>query len=756
MKMKFNLATKITIARIFLIIPTIAAFIYGQLFEHGTLHYLIGNIVAAVLFSICCSTDFLDGYIARKTGTVTDLGKLLDPLADKVVIVIMLFLVVLFRDGLNEVFAYNALVVALLSGIILSRELLISVFRSIAARKNCVLAADIFGKIKTVLLDVSVTCLMLAGMHVIIGWVGTVIFYLGAVVAVYSGINYIVKNRHVFESADAEEQSQDESVNDNCEQLENEYLGDLVDGIPFNQDSEYDENTQSTYDLFEKWEKDRELLSKLERAKQNIDEERRKEEEKNRSVNFEEFHRDDVVTTDTNVNTYHAPIKDLFEGSFGGNSEQPFDGQFDVEAQDDINESNPASEAAFGELMCSQEFEKIDDTSTFAVGKDGNGIYHFASLKDCGCLLVVGTVESGKSSFLRSMVASLICKASPDDLRFILIDAHNRGSSVYDGMPHLLVDEIISDSAKAERAIAWAIQETKLRLDYLKGLGYRDIDSYNEGIKAHGKSKMPRIVIVADGFDSLVGEMNKNVVQTIAAITRLGRSAGVHLVLSVHRVNYDILGSSVINNIPVRVVFKTATSYESRNALGCSGAEQLAGKGDMLFSTDSNHIERMHGVFTNERDAESLIGYVKAHNHSNFDSGIRAIICDGELNALQNAANDTVDKNGKSDSSDFFDAGTDKDDTREYDMQMLSAIKAVVEMHKDRGHAHVAGLQRKLGIGYPKAVRLFDELEYRGIIERDYKNDTDTYVLAIDVDTLDKVCKEFEESFSSGSDGDME
>lgn len=196
--MKMTVATKITIARIFLILPTIVAFVVGQIYEYGVGYYA-GTIVAAVLFAICCSTDFVDGFVARKTGTVTDLGKLLDPLADKVVIVIMLFLIVLFRDGLDEVFGYNALVVALLSGIVLSRELMIGVFRSIAASKSCVLAADIFGKIKTVLLDVSVTCLMLAGMHVVIGWIGTVLFYIGALFAVYGGVNYIVKNRHVFE-----------------------------------------------------------------------------------------------------------------------------------------------------------------------------------------------------------------------------------------------------------------------------------------------------------------------------------------------------------------------------------------------------------------------------------------------------------------------------------------------------------------------------------------------------------------------------
>ena len=160
---------------------------------------------------MCCATDFVDGHIARKTNTVSMLGKLLDPLADKVVIVIMLFLLVYFKDGLDSAFAYNTLVIAVFSGIILSRELMIGVFRSIAASRGLVLAADIFGKIKTVCLDVGVTIMMLAGLHVSLAWIGTIVFYVGAILAVYSGINYVVKNKHVLKQDD--EQSEEKSEN---------------------------------------------------------------------------------------------------------------------------------------------------------------------------------------------------------------------------------------------------------------------------------------------------------------------------------------------------------------------------------------------------------------------------------------------------------------------------------------------------------------------------------------------------------------
>ncbi len=188
-----TLATKITLARIFLIIPTVVLYIVGMLEETVYLPLLI---VSCVLFAILCSTDFVDGHIARKTNTVSALGKFLDPLADKIVIVVMLFLIVYFRGF--KLFPYDGLVIALLGGLILTRELTVSVFRAVAASKGLVLAADIYGKVKTVLLDVGVAFLILAGVNEVIMWIGEIVFYLGAVLTVFSGVRYLVKNKHVL------------------------------------------------------------------------------------------------------------------------------------------------------------------------------------------------------------------------------------------------------------------------------------------------------------------------------------------------------------------------------------------------------------------------------------------------------------------------------------------------------------------------------------------------------------------------------
>lgn len=188
-----TLATKITLARIFLIIPTVVLYIVGMLEESVKLPLLI---VSCVLFAVLCSTDFVDGHIARKTNTVSALGKFLDPLADKIVIVVMLFLIVYFPD--LDLFPYDGLVIALLGGLILTRELTVSVFRAVAASKGLVLAADIYGKVKTVLLDVGVAFLILASVNTVIMWIGEIVFYLGAVLTVFSGVRYLVKNKHVL------------------------------------------------------------------------------------------------------------------------------------------------------------------------------------------------------------------------------------------------------------------------------------------------------------------------------------------------------------------------------------------------------------------------------------------------------------------------------------------------------------------------------------------------------------------------------
>ena len=195
--MKITLATKITIARIFLIIPTVILFVLGMVFQTDALLYPLFMALSSVLFVVLCATDVLDGHIARKTGTVTDLGKFLDPIADKVVVIIMLLLVICHGKGLHT-FDGNDLVVTLIGGVVIARELIIGAFRCIAAGKGLVLAADIYGKVKTTLLDVALAIKIVGGTHLFVAWIGSIFFYAGGIMAVVSGVNYVVKNKHVL------------------------------------------------------------------------------------------------------------------------------------------------------------------------------------------------------------------------------------------------------------------------------------------------------------------------------------------------------------------------------------------------------------------------------------------------------------------------------------------------------------------------------------------------------------------------------
>lgn len=191
-----NLATKVTVARIMLIMPAAVLYILAfclPLYQYGLL------IAACVTFSLLCATDFIDGTIARKTHTVSNLGKFLDPLADKVIVVIMLFLMIWrAEETAGGLYPYASLVFAILSGLVVSRELIIGIFRTLAVQKKIVLAADVFGKIKTVFLDVAIAVSICAAIRPLYAWAGQIFFYIGAALAIISGLNYIIKNRIVF------------------------------------------------------------------------------------------------------------------------------------------------------------------------------------------------------------------------------------------------------------------------------------------------------------------------------------------------------------------------------------------------------------------------------------------------------------------------------------------------------------------------------------------------------------------------------
>lgn len=222
--MKMTLATKITISRMFLIIPAVALYIAGQ-FTAGDARVALLSVACAI-FAIASITDFLDGAVARSTQSVSILGSYLDPIADKVTICCMLFAIACFGDGLGYVYAQNVVTVAVLGGVIIVRELLVGMLRTIAAIRGKVISADIFGKIKTIFLNIGVNVLIVAGLLEAFAYIGTILFYIGAVVTVISGVHYFVKNRDVLKDDGADKN--DAQTEDNMSVTEDDGVRDGV------------------------------------------------------------------------------------------------------------------------------------------------------------------------------------------------------------------------------------------------------------------------------------------------------------------------------------------------------------------------------------------------------------------------------------------------------------------------------------------------------------------------------------------------
>lgn len=212
MIMKITAATKITILRMLLTLPALALFIAGQFTGGGVRICLLS--VACALFAIACVTDFVDGYVARVTHCVSVLGSYLDPIADKVNICLMMFSIVCFGDGLGMVYPGNSVTIAVLAGIIFVRELLVGMLRAIAATKGTVISADIFGKIKTIFLNVGVCFLIVAGLNRVFAFIGTILFYIGAVISVVSGAHYFVKNADALKESGLDENDEEIAQDD--------------------------------------------------------------------------------------------------------------------------------------------------------------------------------------------------------------------------------------------------------------------------------------------------------------------------------------------------------------------------------------------------------------------------------------------------------------------------------------------------------------------------------------------------------------
>lgn len=357
------------------------------------------------------------------------------------------------------------------------------------------------------------------------------------------------------------------------------------------------------------------------------------------------------------------------------------------------------------EIIQSPEFNNAKAPATFALGKNLYGNSRVVEVRKLPHVLIAGATGAGKSCCINSVIVSLLYKASPDDVRLILIDPKRIEMSVYAGIPHLLMDEIICDTDKAIRSLNWAISEMERRIKYLAEVGYRDIDEYNADCVKNKYDKMPRIVIIVDEFADLMSTGKKAVEDTVNRIARLARAVGIHLVLATQRPSVDVISGTIKNNFPSRVAFKVTSSFDSKTILDAIGADKLLGYGDLLYMTPgSGELERMQGAYISNEEVKRVVDFVKEKNDAYFDNAIKDAIFKEKEEAPQSSGKDAAKANDK-----------DKLPPEFYD-----ALRLGIELREEQdAPISISFMQRRLGLGWPKAAKIYDKMDLLGYLSPD-------------------------------------
>lgn len=356
------------------------------------------------------------------------------------------------------------------------------------------------------------------------------------------------------------------------------------------------------------------------------------------------------------------------------------------------------------EIIQSPEFNNAKAPATFALGKNLHGQSRVVEIKKLPHVLIAGATGAGKSCCINSIIVSLLYKASPDDVRLILIDPKRIEMSVYAGIPHLLMDEIICDTDKAIRALNWAISEMERRIKFLAEVNYRDIDEYNADCQKNGYEKMPRIVIIVDEFADLMSTGKKAVEDTVNRIARLARAVGIHLMLATQRPSVDVISGTIKNNFPSRVAFKVTSSFDSKTILDTVGADKLLGYGDLLYMMPgASDLERMQGAFISNEEVKKVVDFVKAKNDAYFDNNIKdAIFKDKE-------------EEKPAQSKDAREGNKDK-----IPPELFDALQLGIELREEQdAPISISFMQRRLGLGWPKAAKIYDKMDLMGYLTPD-------------------------------------
>ncbi|MBE6959140.1 MAG: DNA translocase FtsK [Ruminococcaceae bacterium] len=351
------------------------------------------------------------------------------------------------------------------------------------------------------------------------------------------------------------------------------------------------------------------------------------------------------------------------------------------------------------EVIDSNEFERASSKSSFAVGKDIGGNCIVGNIAKLPHMLIAGTTGSGKSVCMNSVIISLLYKASPEDVKLIMIDPKMVELGIYNGIPHLLIP-VVTDPKKAAGSLQWAVTEMMRRYKTMSDAGVRDLESYNSIAEAEDDGgKLPQIVVIIDELADLMLVAAKEVEESICRIAQMGRAAGIHLIIATQRPSADVITGLMKANIPSRIAFAVASSMESRIILDTMGAEKLVGRGDMLYAPiGAGKPLRVQGCFVSDPEVEAVANFVKDNYSNTYDQKVMDEI---ERKAAQAGSS----KSTVSD-PDPSSAETEGDEL----------LPDAVDVFLETGQASVSMLQRRLKLGYARAARIVDEMEEKGIV----------------------------------------